>query len=65
MMQTKHSSIFQSYNATFPQALTQTWKDNIDKWDKDHKFEPNPYEEIETCNVSISKSELEVPILID
>lgn len=46
-MQTKHETILQNYTTTFPADLIREWKNNIRKWNKDHKFKPDPYEDIE------------------
>ena len=56
LMQAKHSSIFENYNTTFPQSLTQKWKAQIEKWNKDHSVKPDPYEEIESRAVFISET---------
>ena len=51
-MKEKHSKIFEDYNTTFSQDLTQAWNAHILKWNKNHSIKPDPYEEPETRRFS-------------
>lgn len=47
----KHKKIFEDHNATFSPTLVSSWGKHIEKWNKDHTIKPDPYEDIETCNL--------------
>lgn len=40
-----HLAIYEEFSATLPAATVRSWQDDVDQWQKDYDYLPDPYEE--------------------
>lgn len=47
-MVNKHKQIFDNYTQTVTPETISKWKDDIERWNRDHSAKPDPYEDVTT-----------------